>query len=105
MHIDSGNMILLRKVQSLDAVKTPETFTERELTRALRDALIDEQNAIIKYEAIVDASTDDKVKKVVQDIADEERVHVGELMQLLSEITGKEEDAFLADGREEAEKA
>jgi len=35
MHINSGNMIIIQKeAQELQVVKTPETLTDREVTRA-----------------------------------------------------------------------
>ena len=82
MHIDSGNMILFKKAQELAVVKTPETFTDRELTRAIRDAIVAEEGAIKQYETVVDATENAMVKEVLQDIANEEKVHVGELQKL-----------------------
>jgi len=46
MYIDSGHMILFKQAQNLEVVKAPEQFTERELTRAIRDAIIAEEGAI-----------------------------------------------------------
>ena len=101
MHIDSGNMILMGKVaQNLDVVKTPEKFTDRELTRAIRDAIIAEQGAIKQYEAVVDATDNEKVKKVLQSVANEEKVHVGELQKLLNDLLPDEEE-LLEDGAKE----
>lgn len=88
--------------QNLQFVKTPEALNERETTRAIRDALINEQLAIQQYEAIADGTSDSRTKEVLQDIADEERVHVGELLALL-ETYSKDEDKFIQDGRNEVE--
>lgn len=107
MHIDSGNIILnnplKRKAQELNVVKTPEQFTDRELTRAIRDAIVAEEGAIKQYETVVDATNNEDVKKVLTSIANEEKVHVGELQKLLS-ILLPDEQEFLDDGREEVEK-
>lgn len=101
MHIDNGNMILFnKKAQKLDTVKTPEQFTERELTRALRDAINAENEAIKQYETIVDATNDENIKKALQDISDEERVHVGELQCLLKMILDDEKE-LLEEGERE----
>lgn len=54
-----------------------------ELTQALRVDLAGELEAIIGYEAHAMATNDERVKKVLAHIADEERQHVGELQQLL----------------------
>jgi rubrerythrin len=104
MHIDSGNIILnlKKKAQNLEVVKTPEKFTDRELTRAIRDALIAEEGAIKQYESVVDATDNELVKKTLQSISDEEKVHVGELQKLLS-ILLKDEQQFLDDGAKEVE--
>ena len=90
-----------RAAQNLDNVEKID-LDERELTRAIRDAIISEQSAIKQYEVIVDSTDDESVKKVLQNIANEELVHVGELMRLLSHLIGQEEDDFIDDGRKEA---
>ena len=103
MHINSGNIIIIQKeAQELQNVKTPDTFTDRELTRALRDAIIAEEGAIKQYEAVVDATSNEDAKKVLQSIADEEKIHVGELQALLSGLLPDEEE-FLEDGAKEVE--
>ena len=103
MYIDTGKLIMMPKsAQNLETVKTPEKFTDRELTRAIRDAIIAEEGAIKQYETVVDATDNDQVKKVLQSIADEEKVHVGELQKLLSELLPNEKD-LLEKGSEEVE--
>ncbi len=101
MHIDSGNMILNmgipKTAQELQIVKTPDKFTDRELTRAIRDAIIAEEGAIKQYETVVDATDNEDVKEVLQNIADEEKVHVGELQELLRKLLPDEQE-FLDDG-------
>ena len=103
MHIDSGNVILFNRLaQNLDVVKTPEKLTERELTRALRDAIIAEEGAIKQYESVVDATDNEMAKKVLTSIADEERVHVGELQKLLNDMLPDEIEK-LQEGEKEVE--
>ena len=101
MHIDSGKMIT-SFAQALQTVKTPEQFTDRELTRAIRDAIIAELEAVKQYETVVDATSNDKVKKVLQDIANEEKVHVGELQKLLADLLPDEKE-HLEKGEKEVE--
>ena len=86
--------------QHLQNVETLN-LDEREVTRAIRDALIAEQEAIKQYETIVDSTSNEKVKEVLQDIADEEKVHVGELLELLSKLMGDSEEEFIEEGRSE----
>ena len=90
----SFNMIsqILNEVQMFDGVKKLDKLDKRELTRALRDAIIAEHQAVKHYEAIVDSTDNKKVQKVLQDIADEERVHVFELQELLNLLVDDEED-------------
>ncbi len=55
----------------------------RELTRAIRLSLTAEQEAVHLYEALADASDNELAKAVLQEIANEERVHAGEFLRLL----------------------
>lgn len=89
-----------KTAQKLDVVKTPEKFTDREVTRALRDAIIAEEGAINQYESVVDASDNKLVKKVLEDIKNEERVHVGELQKLLFILLSDEQN-LLDEGSDE----
>jgi len=66
----------------------------RELTRALRLDIAAEQEAIHLYEAQADATNDQLASRVLQDLADEERVHVGELQKLLNIVLENEEVLF-----------
>ena len=75
-------------------------MTKRELIRALRLGLAAEEEAINLYEAHVDATDDPVAKKVLQDIANEERVHVGELQAVINLIANGEEK-FLQEGEDE----
>jgi rubrerythrin len=95
-------MKIFRKAQKLDNVETLETLTDRELTRAIRDAIIAEEDAVKQYEVVVDSTDNETVKKVLQDIADEEKVHVGELQKLLTMLLD-DEQGFLDEGAEEVE--
>ena len=75
-------------------------LNDRELARAIRMALAAEEEAIHMYEAMADASDNALAAKVLQDVADEERVHAGEFQQLLR-ILLPEEDRLLEQGSEE----
>jgi len=58
-------------------------MTPDELIQALRVDIAGELEAIIVYESHVMATSDERAKKVLRHIADEEKQHVGELQQLL----------------------
>jgi len=95
--------MLPKKAQTLENVKELETLTDRELVRSLRDAIIAEEGAINQYEVIVDSTTNEDAKTVLQGIADEERIHVGELQKLLSKLL-PDEEKHLQDGADEVKK-
>lgn len=83
---------------------TPDkTLDDRETARVIRLAIAAEHDAAQLYELIADASKDAKVKKLLQDIANEEKVHVGELQWLLK-FFDKENDDLLTEGMDEANK-
>ena len=75
-------------------------LTDSELARALRLDLSAEEEAVHIYQAHADATNNELAKLVLLDIADEERVHVGEFQRLIN-ILLKDEETFLADGANE----
>lgn len=94
----------IKIAQNLENVKTPETLNDRELTRAIRDAIIAEEGAIKQYEAVVDATEDEDIKKKIQSIADEEKIHVFELQTILNDLL-PDEEKFQEKGEKEVEDA
>jgi rubrerythrin len=73
-----------------------------ELIRAIRLDLAAEHEAVHLYMAHAEATDHPLAKKVLIDIANEERVHAGEFARLLSILTG-DEDALLAEGVQEVD--
>ncbi len=61
----------------------PRQLSPGELVQALRADMAGELEAIIGYEAHAMSTSDERVKKVLYHIADEEKRHVGELQQLI----------------------
>jgi len=83
--------------------KVPERkLTLEELIRAIRLDLAAEHEAVHLYMAHAEATDHPLAKKVLIDIADEERVHAGEFARLISILTG-DEDNFLAKGAQEVD--
>ena len=78
-------------------------LTPGELIRAIRLNIAAEEEAIHLYMAHAEATDHPLAKKVLIDIADEERVHVGEFSRLLQILTGNE-DKWLAKGVREVDK-
>jgi rubrerythrin len=75
-------------------------LTKEELIQAIRLDIAGELEAIYIYDAHVQATDDEMAKKVIADIRDEEKAHVGELMTLLRVLDPKEAELF-ASGEEE----
>lgn len=82
-------------------LKTNEKMDDREIARAIRLAIAAEHDAAHLYEVIADSCGNKDVASLLQDIANEEKVHVGELQWLLSQID-KDNGRFLQEGLEEA---
>ena len=83
--------------------KVPERkLTKAELIRAIRLNIAAEEEAVHLYMAHADATDDPLAKKVLVDVANEEREHVGEFSRLLQILTGDEDD-FLKSGAEEVD--
>jgi rubrerythrin len=84
--------------------KVPDRkLTREELIRAIRLNVAAEHEAIHLYMAHAEATDHPLAKKVLIDVANEEREHAGEFMRLLEILTG-DEDQWLAAGREEVDK-
>ena len=82
----------------------PRMMTKGELIRAIRLDIAAEHEAIHMYTAQSEASDDPLAKAVLLDIANEERQHTGELMEVLRRLA-PEERKFLENGRREVEEA
>jgi len=93
---------IAKTASSMENVKELPRLGRRELTRAVRDAIIEEQKAIKHYETVADSTENRRAAQILQDIADEEKVHVGELEALLEELDPTDED-FREEGEEEVE--
>ena len=78
----------------------PRKMTKSELVRAIRQNIAAEHEAAHLYLAHSDATDVKLAKAVLTEIADEERVHIGEFMELLRRLA-PEEAQFLEEGRVE----
>lgn len=75
-------------------------MNKEELIQAIRLNIAGELEAIYVYDAHVQATDNEIAKKVIADIRDEEKAHVGELMALLRTLDPREAELF-ASGEEE----
>jgi rubrerythrin len=83
----------------VDLNKVKQENIDKEILRA---GLIAEFDAINLYEQMAGLTQNDHIRKVLLDIAKEEKEHVGEFQTLLLKID-KEQTSELEEGREEVE--
>jgi rubrerythrin len=77
-------------------------LTDEELIRAIRFTVAAEFEATQLYMQLAE-STDNKLAvNVLKDVADEERIHVGEFLRLLKELA-PDEEKFYTKGAKEVE--
>ena len=80
-------------------MEVPRKLTDEELVNAIRQDLVGELEAIHEYDAHILATDNKDAKKVLSDIRDEEREHMGEL-ELLERLA-PDEKALHDEGRDE----
>ena len=87
---------------SFSGIAKDRKLTDTELIRAIRFMIAAEYEAIQLYMQLAE-STDNKLAvAVLEDIANEERVHAGEFLRLLYELA-PDEEKFYAKGADEVE--
>lgn len=77
-------------------------LTEAELVRAIRFMVAAEYEAIQLYMQLAESTDNTLAIKVLEEIAEEERVHAGEFLRLLRELA-PDEEALYAKGAKEVE--
>jgi len=87
---------------SFSGLKNDRKLTKEELIRAVRFLVAAEYEAVQLYMQLAESTDDKLAKDVLVDIADEERVHAGEFLQLLKQLAPDEEE-FYAKGAKEVE--
>lgn len=79
-------------------VKASERMlTHQELVRSIRLMITDEYEAVSIYTQLAESTDNELARRVLMEIADEERVHAGEFLQLLS-LLAPDENTFYAQG-------
>jgi rubrerythrin len=81
---------------------SPRKLTQSELVRAIRLTVTDEYEAISIYTQLAESTDNALAKEILIDVANEEKVHVGEFLRLLKELAPDEEQWY-ADGAAEVE--
>jgi len=80
-----------------------DKITKQELISALRLSLCAEEEATHLYDTIAEYADDEKIKKIMRDVADEEQVHIGEFQKLL-DLYEDDEEENVGEGEGEAKK-
>ena len=75
-------------------------LTPDELVRSIRFMVAAEYEAIQLYQQLADSTDNELAKKVLNDIADEEKVHAGEFLRLLNELEPSEQEFYQQGARE-----
>ncbi len=83
----------------LDLEKINKEDINKEILRA---GIIAELDAINLYEQMAALTTDENIRKILLDIAKEEKTHVGEFQTMLLRLD-KEQEKELEHGKEEVE--
>ena len=78
-------------------------LTDAELVRAIRFMIASEYEATQLYMQLAESTNNKLAVAVLKDIANEERVHVGEFLRLLRKLA-PDEEKFYAEGAKEVEK-
>jgi rubrerythrin len=87
---------------ALSGLKNDRKLTDAELVRAIRFMVAAEYEAIQMYMQLAESTSNKLAIAVLEDIANEERVHAGEFLRLLKELA-PDEEKFYAEGAEEVE--
>jgi rubrerythrin len=81
-------------------LKHDRPLTHSELVRSIRFMVSAEYEAIQLYQQLAESTDNALAKKVLLDIADEEKVHAGEFLRLLKELDPEEEKFYQAGAQE-----
>ena len=77
-------------------------LTHEELVRAIKFMIAAEYEAVQLYMQLAESIDHKLAREVLEDIADEERVHAGEFLRLLRELA-PDEEKFYTEGAEEVD--
>lgn len=87
-------------VEQLAAASAVKETAKTSDENILRQAMIAELDAVSLYEQLARSTTNSQVKKLLLDVAQEEKVHVGEFQAMLERLDKKHKPA-LDDGQAE----
>ena len=77
-------------------LKNDRKLTHEELVRAVRFLVAAEYEAVQMYVQLAESTDNELAKAVLTDVADEEKVHAGEFLRLLTELDLREQEFYEA---------
>ena len=83
-----------------NVMKADRKLTKQELIRAIRLMVSAEYEAVQLYTQLAESIDDELSKRVLIDIANEERVHAGEFLRLLKHLDPEEEKHYQEGAKE-----
>jgi len=81
--------------------KNDRKLNKEELVRAIRFSIAAEYEAIQLYEEIEESIDNEEARKILKEVAEDEKIHVGNFLHLLKLIAPEEEE-FYQEGCSEA---
>lgn len=76
--------------KAIEVVSMYEKYDNKRLAIAIREKINEENDAINSYLSLLPHITDPEIYRIIQDIANEEKVHVGELQSILYNLDPNE---------------
>ena len=76
--------------KAIEILSYNEKYDKKRLAIAIREKINEENDAINSYLSLVPHIVDNNIRSIIEDIANEEKVHVGELQQILYSIDPNE---------------
>ena len=74
----------------IEVISINEKFDSKRLAIEIRAKINEENDAINSYLSLLPHIVDTEISKIIQDIANEEKVHVGELQMILYKLDPNE---------------
>jgi len=87
---------------AFSVLKNDRQLTQEELIRAMRLMIAAEYEAVQLYTQLAESIDNEMAIKVLNDIADEEKVHAGEFLKVLKTLA-PDEEGFYQEGEKEVE--
>lgn len=69
--------------KAIEIVSIHEKYDSKRLAIEIREKINEENEAINSYLSLIPHITEPDISRIIQDIANEEKVHVGELQKIL----------------------